>query len=250
MSAAASLPLSRWQRLSWPHPEWWSLCLCAAAWLAVLSRGGAAHGFHEHAAHATHTSALTHGPTAWVGEALWWLVMVVAMMFPMVLEPVRATATRSLWRRRHRAIAGFLAGYLAPWALFGVVASVAVSGLRGAGGLGASAVVLGFGAAALWQVTPAKRRALFACHKTRPIAPDGWRADRDCLRYGWMVGGACLVSCWALMLACALAGHSAPAMLGATAVGWAERNVGRPNRLLLCAIILTLALTHVATRGV
>lgn len=57
---------------------------------------------HHHRAMLTGTAvdcppALTH-----------WLLMVVAMMFPFIIGPVRGTAIRSLWRRRHRAIASFL----------------------------------------------------------------------------------------------------------------------------------------------
>jgi predicted metal-binding membrane protein len=156
---------------------------------------------------------------------------------------VRATAARSLWRRRHRAIGAFLAGYLGPWIAFGLAASAAATTLRAQSPPSPALAAAGFVAALLWQVTAMKRRALVACHRTLPLAPDGWRADRDCLRYGWMVGRSCLVSCWALMLACALAGHSLPAMIGATGIGWAERNTARPNQFLLCACIVALALS-------
>jgi predicted metal-binding membrane protein len=249
MEASASLRFSRWRQLSWPHPEWWSLCLSAAAWLLILSRAtptaNGLHASHHHTDHAHASAALSHGQAAWTAEVFWWLVMIVAMMFPMVLAPVRTTAARSLWRRRNRAIGGFLLGYLAPWMMFGIAASLLVSGLRAQTWLWPTAsAALGFGAALLWQVTPVKRRALLACHRTLPIAPRGWRADRDCLRYGWMMGGACLVSCWALMLACMLAGHSIPIMLCATAVGWTERNTPRPNHRLLCAVIAVFALAY------
>lgn len=237
---------SRWKRLSWPHPEWWSICLCAAAWLLLWRAGPAAagaHASHGRAHHDVGAGALGWGPSL-TAEAFWWFVMVVAMMFPMVLDPVRATAGRSLWRRRHRAIAGFLLGYLAPWMLFGVAASAVAATLRSGVQPSPAYSAAAFGAALLWQVTPPKRRALLGCHRTRPLAPSGWRADLDCLRYGCAVGRSCLVSCWALMLACVLSGHGLAAMLGATSVGWAERNTARPNQLVLCAVIAALALTY------
>jgi predicted metal-binding membrane protein len=196
--------------------------------------------------HMTAAAMLPNGQVAWTADVFWWLVMIMAMMFPMVLTPVRNTAARSLWRRRHRAIGGFLLGYLGPWMVFGIAAAAIMSGLRTQTWLQpAAAAGLGFGLAVLWQTTSMKRRALLACHRTLPIAPNGWRADRDCLRYGWMTGISCLVSCWALMLACVLAGHSIPAMLCATAIGWTERNTARPNQRLLCAIIALFALTYV-----
>lgn len=235
--------LSRLRHLSWPHPEWWSLCLCGAAWLAILWPTGETHG--SHATHHGHSTNATWpgGGAAWTTEVFWWLVMIVAMMFPLVRDSIRTTAARSLWRRRHRAIAGFLAGYLGPWMAFGVVASVAVASLRTPERF-QPAAALGFGAALLWQVTTPKRRALLACHRTRPIAPTGWRADRDCLRFGWTIGSSCLVSCWALMLACMLAGHSLPAMAGVTAACWAERNMARLYMRLVCALIAMLGLAY------
>jgi hypothetical protein len=56
----------------------------------------------------------------------------------------------------------------------------------------------------------------------------GWRADRDCMRYGCVIGGACAATCWPLMLACTLTGHALPAMLGGAAVGAVERLSFRP----------------------
>jgi predicted metal-binding membrane protein len=247
-TAAASLRLPAWKRLTWPRPEWWSLCLCAAAWALMLWRanpfapGAHAHHMHAHQDMEMGAAGAAGAQAVWAADACWWLVMVAAMMFPMVLDPVRTTAERSLWRRRHRAIAGFLVGYVGTWMAFGVAASMIVAALgaeewRPAG----VAAAAGFGIALLWQVTPVKRRAALACHRTMPLAPTGWRADRDCLRYGWVVGRSCLLSCWALMLACLLAGHGMGAMVGVTAISWAERNRARPRQRLLCAAIAALA---------
>ena len=114
------------------------------------------------------------------------MLMTVAMMLPMVAEHVRLTAERSLWRRRHRAMAGFVTGYLGLWALGGVV--VALLPLHPSGRTAAIA----FAIAGVWQLTPWKRRGLVGCHRTMPLAPRGWRADADCVRFGWRVGcGAC-----------------------------------------------------------
>jgi predicted metal-binding membrane protein len=245
MPLGASLQTYRWKRLAWPYPEWWSLALCVVAWLMFLAYPMAVGPHMSHGNHAKGTTVLPYSQAVWTAEAFWWLVMSVAMMVPLVLDPIRTTAARSLWRRRHRAISGFLTGYLVLWMLFGIVASMAISELQSQIQLEpAQAAALGFAAAVLWQVAPVKRRAVLACHRTLPIAPAGWRADLDCLRYGWMVGSSCLVSCWALMLACLLSGHSIPAMACATAVGWTERNRARPNQRLLCAVIAILALAY------
>lgn len=248
MSTATALRPAGWRRVAWPHPEWWSLGLSGAAWLVLLYRtaapGAGPHAGNAHVGHAHAGAAAPHWPALTAG-AFWWLVMVVAMMFPMVVDQIRFTAARNLWRRRHRAIAGFLLGYLSPWMVFGVAASAASGLLLTESRMGPVATV-GFFAALLWQLTPAKRRALLGCHRTMPFAPGGWRADRDCLRYGCVVGSSCVVSCWALMLACVLAGHGLVAMAGVTAVGWAERNRTRPGQPVLCAVIVALALAYAA----
>jgi predicted metal-binding membrane protein len=159
-----------------------------------------------------------------------WLLMVLAMMVPLVRFGVRVAAARSLWRRRDRAIGGFLIGYLSPWPIAGVGVVALDVTLAGTPGLQPWLTGAGFAVAAGWQLTSFKARALRACHQSIPLAPHGWRADRDCVRFGWLNGTHCLVSCWALMLACVLAGHSLTAMLCATVVGLAERYVVQPRQ--------------------
>lgn len=210
-------------RPQWPatavfarNPQWWALALSGAAWLLMIS--GAAHshhGMHD----ATH-------------ELVAWMVMSVAMMVPMVAGSIRLSAQRSFWRRRHRAAAGFLTGYLACWLLVGV--AVLLLPLRA----GPAETAIAFVVAAVWQLTPWKRRALVACHWRMPLAPRGWRADRDCLRFGWGCGLRCFVSCWALMLACFLSGHALAATAAGAAVGLAERYLVRDQRLLAAALVV------------
>ena len=92
--------------------------------------------------------------------------------------------------------------------------------------------------AAGWQLTPVKRRALVSCHATRPLAPRGWQAWRDCVRFGWMVGTRCLVTCGPLMLVCVLAGHSLAAMAGVSVLGIAERSVKPANGAVTGSLLL------------
>lgn len=214
------------QYFFWLHPEWWSKALCGLAWVVMLG-----HGW-QHAAHQL------HHPMTFGQELSYWLVMVGAMMLPLVMGRVWVTAAGSLWVRRHRAIAGFLLGYFSPWLVFGAAAAV----LRGASLTHTyAAPALGFLTAAVWQLTPMHRRALTACHRTVPLAPVGWRADRDCLHFGAAVGNACVWSCWPLMLACALAGHGLIALAGGTAVSAAERWSFRLRKRVVPAATLAIA---------
>lgn len=218
--------VSSLQYFFWLHPEWWSIALSGVAWMAML-RHGWAHAGHE----AVH--AMT--PFQEVGA---WLLMVAAMMLPLVIHRVWVTAAGSLWRRRHRAIAGFLAGYFTPWLVLGV----AVAALRqGSWAHHPAAVALGFLGAAAWQLTPMRKRASAACHRTEPLAPTGWRADRDCIRFGGVIGVACVARCWPLMLACAFAGHGLVAMTGGMALGATERWSFRPPKRAVSAGTLALA---------
>jgi predicted metal-binding membrane protein len=201
-------------RLVWRHPQWWSLALAGGAWVVMIRNAGHhAHGFAP------------------------WMLMTVAMMLPMVSEHVRLTAERSLWKRRHRAMAGFLVGYLGLWAIPGIALAFVPFHPD------ARAAAIAFAIAAVWQLTPWKRRALVWCHRTMPLAPRGWRADADCIRFGWLIGTRCFLSCWALMLACVMSGHALLATAGLLAIGLAERYVVRDQRLLAAALFVAAALS-------
>jgi len=214
------------QYFFWLHPEWWSVALCWVAWAVMLLHSWqyAGHGVHHRMSFAQ--------------ELIYWMWMAAAMMLPFAIDAVRLTAARSLWERRHRAMAGFLTGFFAPWLLLGIAAA----GLRELSWTHSYvAPALGFLAAALWQRTSIHRRAFNACYRTQPLAPLGWQADRDCVRFGGTIGAACVRSCWPLMLACAFTGHSLIAMMGGMAVGAAERWPYRPRTRAMLAATLALA---------
>ncbi len=214
------------QYFFWTHPEWWTAALCAMAWVVMLLHAGetAGHGMRHR--------------MGFFPELACWMWMIVAMMLPIDLNAVRLTANRSLWRRRHRAIAGFLAGYLAPWLPLGF----AVAALRQLTWTHAPVTAaLCFAVAAVWQRTPMHRRALAACHRTQPLAPVGWRADLDCFRFGGIIGATCVSSSWLIMLACAFTGHSLIAMIAGMAIGFVERWSFAPRPHATVAATLALA---------
>jgi len=93
-----------------------------------------------------------------------WLLMLLAMMAPLLTQPISHLWHRSLARRRLRAIAIFVAGYATIWLMAGIILTIAaiiLKALAGAGPLHAS--VFAIAIAVLWQVTPAKQyqRQLF-----------------------------------------------------------------------------------------
>jgi predicted metal-binding membrane protein len=169
-------------------------------------------------------------------EFLNWSIMVVAMMVPIMLDPLRWVAFQSFRHRRHRAILLFLVGFLLPWMAVGVVVAWLPTFDWGRNPLMASGL---FGLAALWVLVPVRRNALVFCHLRIPLAPSGWNADRDCLRFSLIVGASCVATCGFLMMACAITGHNLVAMLGGTVLGALEfRSFRQPTSLLLAGTLM------------
>lgn len=218
----------------WLRPEWWIVVFSGLAWLVML-----AHGV-QHAGHEMHH---------WLPfpqEVMYWMIMVAAMMLPFNLESIRIAAFRSLWGRRHRAIAGFLAGYFAPWLVLGVLGAV-LRELPQMHTYLVSACLFAF--TAYWLTTGVHKRAFLACHTTVPLAPVGWRADCDCVKFGSTVGLACVKSCWPFMLGCMFAGHGLAALVGGFGISLSERWWIRPRPRAMLVISLTLALWYSALQA-
>jgi predicted metal-binding membrane protein len=129
-----------------------------------------------------------------------WMLMLVAMMSPVLIPPVRYIRLRSFAHRRARSIALFVAGYAAIWmALGGVLLAieVVIKSFAPQSYLPAAGMVL---IALGWQFSPMKQRCLNRCHAHRELAAFGAAADLDALRFGMTHGIWCAGSCWALML--------------------------------------------------
>jgi predicted metal-binding membrane protein len=167
-----------------------------------------------------------------------WALMCLAMGPVLALPKLRFVAARSYASRRARAVGGFLAGSLAVWLLAGagVLPILLLGGALPQAGH-ATVLASAFVLAALWQLTPAKRSALRRCHRTAALAASGWRADRDCIRFGIDSSFHCVASCWAMMLACMFASHSLATLLLVQGIAMHERAVHAP-RLSLYALLL------------
>jgi hypothetical protein len=210
----------------WEHPEWWTAGIAGLAWMVMLAAAW------EHSGHTFHSKA------GFGQELFHWMCMSVAMMLPFILASVQSTAFSSLWRRRHRAMSGFLIGFSGLWLVVGMGASTLRQWDVGHTPIAAAGA---FAAGAVWMQTPIYRRWVHYCHARVPLAPTGWRADWDCLRSGWQVGTGCLVVCWPVMFGCAFAGHGILALAGGVLVSGMERWYFRPKRRTASAICLALA---------
>jgi hypothetical protein len=155
------------------HPEWWPLCLGGLAWLVLAARAPR----HTWIQNIIGGAPINHAGMSPSAPPTLWLfgLMIVAMLVPGMAGSIRATVAASLWRRRQRALAEYLGGYFAVWMIATAPLLGAISLTLNAGHyrLNDTVTAVALVAAALWQLTPANRRALNAHRRTRPLAPMG-----------------------------------------------------------------------------
>lgn len=182
------------------------LILSAITWvLLVTAPGGIAVHPHLHAAAsspmplgASLEMLLAMNPPATL--AMGWVLMLIAMMAPVLIMPIRHIRQRSFARRRTRFTALFVAGYGVIWLAAGVVVlaiELAIKILAPQSYLPAIAL---FVVALVWQFSPIKQRCLNGCHASSELSAFGAAADRDALAFGVAHGISCAGSCWSLML--------------------------------------------------
>jgi predicted metal-binding membrane protein len=182
------------------------------------------------------------GPGTELGGLGWfavaWVTMMAAMMLPSIAPMVHAHA-----RVQIGATPAFVAGYLLTWAAVGMLGYALVEGVRSldlgvlawdeAGPYVAGGAIL---AAAVYQLSPLKRRSLRRCRNPRVFVSEHWRPGRvGALRMGIEHGRVCVGSSWALM--------ATLFALGVMSVGW---------MLLVAALIAAeklLPWQEVASRG-
>jgi predicted metal-binding membrane protein len=184
----------------------------------------------------TSLASASAGPDLGSGVAVWTL-MVLAMMLPAALPAVGHVAANSQRWRRRRAMATYVVAYVAAWAAFGALVLI-LSPLWASGRADAVAAVA-LAIAAGWQLTVHKRRALRDCHRPWPLPPRGPRATAGGIRFGYRNAWACLRSCWAMMLAMAVAG---PAMIFwmvvLTGIVTVEKSARRPRQVTRAAAVV------------
>lgn len=142
---------------------------------------------------------------------LMWVIMMVGMMVPsaapvtMVYAAIARKASREGFTVAPTVV--FVAGYIAMWTLFSVVATVAQWGLDRAALLSPMMVAtsprLGAGlliAAGIYQLTPAKAACLTHCRSPAYFISEHWRPGvTGALRMGFEHGAFCLGCCWLVM---------------------------------------------------
>jgi predicted metal-binding membrane protein len=157
--------------------------------------------------------------------------MVLAMTLPATIPAVEHVALNSLRRRERRAVVEFVAVYLGLWLGFGLGLMLILAALDLRPSLAVLAGSLAL--AAVWDLTPAKARALNRCHRSTPLPPRGVRASLGTTRFGWVNGSACVGACWPMMLAMLAAPVARLEWtLGLTALAGYQKLTRRPRRAL------------------
>jgi predicted metal-binding membrane protein len=160
----------------------------------------------------------------WVKQALSWFAMLLAMMTPVIWQPLSHLWSRSLAQRRWRAATLFCCGYFTVWMAAVAILTLGAVGLRVLSGGPLQSFAIAGIIALLWQATALKLKFRRRCHVLPPLPAFGWGAEAASLRFGAQIGGACVGTCWAIMLVplTAEAAHT-PLMLVAAVLMLAER---------------------------
>ena len=228
------------------HPEWWAWTLGLFAWVLLafnhISASGDSNSRHPIIYCMPGTSAPAYGIqdnlkeenisasilTTIPNGLLPWMLMVVAMMFPLLKYPVRHVAFSVRKKDRAPCVFSFLTGYAILWTLIGVLFLFIPIFLERivdnqspflSGFIIASVFLL----AAIVSWLPARPGIMMKGYQTLPIRIDGWRMHLDSFRYGFKMGTTCLNMCWVAMAALMLAHHNIGLMYAVTIVLFYER---------------------------
>ena len=174
-----------------------SACVLAWALLAADAKGLSSSGFCS--LEAVGASSLGIGSAFAAKLVSDWALMIAAMMAPLVVAPLQHLRDRSFARRRARATALFLLGYLIAWMAAGAGLLTLAEAARASSLAEEPGFALAAAAAALWQASPAKQWALNRCCRRPQLAAFGAAADGGALDFGLAHGAACVGACWALM---------------------------------------------------
>jgi Predicted metal-binding integral membrane protein (DUF2182) len=233
------------------RPEWWTILFSVFVWTwLVMNLSTIIHNANqsgtirycmpaEEVKVAEHSgyekvqtfkeSDLVYKISDTISNGFWhWIIMVFAMMFLLLTEPIRHVAFSLRPKDKQVGILSFLVGYTIVWAITGlfflllpvfldwiiVHPSSFVNGLVKASGFLLAAILI-------WQ--PTRPVKMTRCGQTMPIRIDGWQQYWDCLYYGCKMGLACLNMCWIVMVGLVLAQHNLMLMYLVTIVLIYER---------------------------
>jgi predicted metal-binding membrane protein len=232
------------------RPEWWTYALSIVVWIWLMFHLSSANQALNHSEniryciptefqaieHPTYQKNFTFKEKAsinrigkiMVSGLKHWIIMVIAMMFPLLTEPIRHVAFSVRRKDKALGILSFLIGYMITWivaGLFFLLVPFLLNALIGNVSPFVNALIKASGflmaAILIWQ--PSRLVRMTKCGRTMPLRIDGWRLYLDSIRYGLKMGLACLNMCWVVMAALVLAQHSIVLMYLVTIVLIYER---------------------------
>jgi len=153
-----------------------------------------------------------------------WVLMLVAMMSPVLISPIRHIRLACFVHRRARMTTLFVVGYAVIWVATGIpllLVELGVQFLKPASYIPGSVIAI---VGMIWQCSPMKQHCINGCHSQAPLSAFGVAADSDALRFGVVHGFWCAGSCWAWMLfPMVLPQGHLPAMVAVSVLVWIER---------------------------
>lgn len=131
---------------------------------------------------------------------LGWFLMLLAMMLPKMIIPVRFICSRSLAKNRFWCSTLLLGGYLMIWMMAGIILSGLVILLNQTGSANLLLISLLLIVVFVYQGSPVKQVCLNHSHHHHVVAAFGLEAFKDSFRMGVTHGLWCVGAGWALML--------------------------------------------------
>jgi hypothetical protein len=191
---------------------------CVLAWVALVAMASApSPEVAHHAGHAHSEMALDPWTTEWIAT---WLLMVVAMMWPLAVPTVNRVWRAAYPRWRVRLALTVMATVTVLWLAFGLVVGTAAMVTRVAAGSVWWQLAFLAVAAVAWR-SARRARVLWRCVKLPPVAPGGLRGLGSASRAGLVAWRRCAVLCGPLMVAMAV-GHTLAVLVAASLSAWWE----------------------------
>jgi predicted metal-binding membrane protein len=213
-----------------------------ATWVYILLGAGMDVTTDESMGGMTMPMAWT--PGLFVLMLVMWSAMMMAMMLPSA-APMILLFAAILWRRgaakgRHHSVPAFVAGYVAIWVGFSVLAScvqwmlddalLLSSTMASRSTVLASALLF---AAGIYQLTALKRRCLRQCRSPLEFLSERWRnGTNGAFIMGLQHGLYCLGCCWVLMCLLFVGGLMNLAWVAGLAIYVALEKIGPAGPLL------------------
>ncbi|GEM_PF-1704814 len=200
----------------WPASWVWLMSLATWVWLfySAFIAGGSVQMSHPSLVTMVYGSTdLTDFLIQLSASMLPWMLMVIAMMFPLLNTQVEHVAFSLPRSERAKGVLSFLSGYSLTWLAVGAglqlliaVIDMLLAGRSAIFKASLPAVAFLLAAAVVWW--PQRIVWMAACGLRMPLRINTWKSHLDSFNYGMKKGFVCARTCWIPMFALMLAHHN------------------------------------------